>query len=112
MKKTVLLLIVPDEPADATTSPSFDLDVFPGDSIILRCVANREICAGHSIEHHRDAELLCCAGVSTSSKNVITSRSHGGSQYLTEQPSTTVYGEHTLWTASNYIYFSFSSLTD
>ena len=41
----------------------FSLD----DSIILRCVVNREICAGHSIEYHRDAELLCCAEVSTSS---------------------------------------------
>ena len=27
---------------DATTSPSFDLDVFPDDSIILRCVVNME----------------------------------------------------------------------
>ena len=63
----IIIVTVPDEPDDATTSPSFDLDVFPDDSIILRCVVNREICAGHSIEYHRDAELLCCAEVSTSS---------------------------------------------
>ena len=60
-------MTVPDNPDDATTSPSFDLDVFPDDSIILRCVVNTEICAGRGSEYHRDSELLCCAEVSTSS---------------------------------------------
>ena len=38
----IIIVTVPDEPDDATTSPSFDLDVFPDDSIILRCVVNME----------------------------------------------------------------------
>ena len=38
----VIIVTVPDEPDDATTSPSFDLDVFPDDSVILRCVVNME----------------------------------------------------------------------
>ena len=63
----IIIVTMPDEPDDATTSPSFDLDVFPDDSIILRCVVNGEICVGRSSEYHCDAELLCCAEVSTSS---------------------------------------------
>ena len=30
VKNTIIIVTVPDEPDDATTSPSFDLDVFPG----------------------------------------------------------------------------------